>query len=137
MEDMRSPAPSDISGLRKEPLLGLSITRREKDYILITVEVAELDNIEIASFRQAIAQEIERSEVNLILDIRRVRHMDSTALGTLLRFSNTLRDNKRRLILAAPTPTVERIFNITSLHLSIPLTSSVEEAIQILSAGNR
>jgi anti-sigma B factor antagonist len=65
----------------------------------------------------------------LVVDLKRVTFLDSSALGVLVGTLRRMRERDRDLRLVDPRPNVRRVFEITLLDRAFTFSSSVEEAL--------
>ena len=70
-----------------------------------------------------------------ILDLEAVKYIDSAGLGRLVGLVQDYENAGRRLILAAPQDAVARIFTLTRLDKVMSITTTLDEAVALLSKG--
>ena len=66
----------------------------------------------------------------VVADLTSVSFLDSTALGVLVRSVRTRESHGAETRIVLPRGTARRIFEITSLDQSLPVSASVEEALR-------
>lgn len=69
---------------------------------------------------------------NAVLDFAQLVFIDSTGLGRLVNLVNKFRENNRKLFVSAPSEGVLRILQLTSMDKVVPITESVEAAVQLI-----
>jgi anti-anti-sigma factor len=62
------------------------------------------------------------------MDFCHVEYIDSNAIAILINISRTILKSKRRFILIASSPKIERLVTITQLHKIMPVCKTLEEA---------
>jgi len=71
-------------------------------------------------------------ENNLIVDLKNVSYLNSTALGVFLSANAVFEKNNGKLLLCNSTAYLDNIFTITKLTLIFNLYKSIEEAVKSL-----
>lgn len=59
---------------------------------------------------------VDRSDSDVVIDLRDIHFMDASGLGVIAAASGRLRGSARRLIVASPPPTVRRILELTGMN---------------------
>ena len=85
-----------------------------KDYDLFTNTVKEL---------------VDEGHVDLVLDLDKVRYINSTGLGILVSGLTTLKKNMGQMKICNLSKRIDRLFSVTSLTTVFPTYESVEEAV--------
>lgn len=75
---------------------------------------------------------VQYAGMNVVFELSGLGFMDSTGLGRLVSIIGNFRQNNRQVALAAPSESVLRVFNLTSLDKVLPITGSVDEAVAAL-----
>jgi anti-sigma B factor antagonist len=70
----------------------------------------------------------------VVIDLNAVSFMDSTALGLIVRAVRVLRERGGEVRVVLPRSAARRIFEITTLDHTLPVSSSREEALEELAA---
>jgi anti-anti-sigma factor len=69
---------------------------------------------------------------SLLIDLSRCEFIDSTGIALIVRASQRLGSNGRRLAICSENEQVRRVLEITGLELSIPVHRTREEALALL-----
>ncbi len=103
----------------------------------VTVTVAavdELDASNVAEFKSAMAPILEvRSQ--LILDLSRMRFVDSSGLGAILSCLRQLRAKGGDLKLCGMTKQVRAVFELVRMHRIFDIYATQQEAVQSLTGS--
>jgi len=75
-------------------------------------------------------QQVERTHNRLVFDMSRVEFVDSSIIGALVGFLRRLRGAGGDVKLAALTPDIETIFELTRLQRVFRILPTVEAAVQ-------
>jgi anti-anti-sigma factor len=78
--------------------------------------------------RARLAALAQGSRARVVLDLAHVTFMDSSTLRELLRAEMALRAGGGRLVLAAPTPPVQRLLELTRAIELLSVVDSVPQA---------
>ncbi len=89
----------------------------------------ELDMETAAGLEDRLWQQLSLGRARLVLELSALDFMDSSGLNVLIRAVNRARENGGDLYLAAPTPAVRRILEITGVTTTIPPHDGVAEAL--------
>jgi anti-anti-sigma factor len=104
------------------------LMRAAREPFVVTLREEEYDVANVA----ALAQELEGAQeaINVIIDMTRVKYLDSVALGTLVVMRRTRQGAggaTERLVITSQT--LEHIFVVTGLNQAFRICSSLEVAI--------
>ncbi|MFE3323725.1 STAS domain-containing protein [Streptomyces sp. NPDC059176] len=95
---------------------------------IVTVR-GELD-VDTATFlHHHLANQFLHGRRHLVLELSALDFMDSSGLNVLIRITREARAAQGDLHVAAPTPTVRKLFDLTGLSLATPLHTDVEAAL--------
>lgn len=120
----RSTVSGTVHRIRVESDSGVS---------LVVVE-GEVDAFAAPDLDGALEEAGSRGDV--VVDLRRVSFMDSTALGLVARAVRVYGEAGRRARVVLPGGAARRIFEITALDRALPVASSREEATsELLASG--
>jgi anti-anti-sigma factor len=92
---------------------------------------------QMAASLKAIA---DAKPANAVLDLAGLTMMDSRCIGLLTAFRTSLvrsNDGKARVMVAAPSPMIEKAMKATRLHELFPIHLSVAEAVGAIGEGER
>jgi anti-sigma B factor antagonist len=67
---------------------------------------------------------------DVVVNLEKVTHIDSSGLGVLLKLVTTARAAGNRVVFASPAPHVQNLFRITQLYTAMDIYGSVEEALR-------
>ena len=81
------------------------------------------------ALRETLHGELNAGYKNIILNLRNVTRMDSSAFGELVSCYTTVKNRMGRLVLAAPSANVLKILEITRLISVFTIYSSMDEAL--------
>ncbi|MGR8012061.1 STAS domain-containing protein [Streptomyces hypolithicus] len=96
----------------------------------------ELDLDTATLLHTHLATQIHHGRHHLVIDLSALDFMDSSGLNTLIKAARETRQSEGNLHLAAPTPTVRRLLDITGMSTATPLYSTVDEALAVAAASS-
>ncbi|MFJ9576446.1 STAS domain-containing protein [Streptomyces sp. NPDC101191] len=112
----------------RELNLDVDVVVRDDRTAVLVVE-GELD-METADLLGAhLTEQLRQGRRRLVLDLSALDFMDSSGLNVLIRAVQKARDVGGDLYLAAPTPAVRRILEITGVTMTAPPHAGVAEAL--------
>ena len=82
-------------------------------------------------FQRALLEVCREEPAILVIDLSKVDYMDSSGVGTLVQVARQIKDSGGKLVLAAPTPRVKRILEITRLDRYFTISATCEEALEL------
>ncbi|MFE5914005.1 STAS domain-containing protein [Streptomyces wedmorensis] len=112
----------------REPNLDVDVEIRDDRTAVLTVE-GELDMETADRLEDLLAEQFGQGRRRLVLDLAALGFMDSSGLNVLIRAVNRAREIGGDLYLAAPTPAVRRILEITGVTTTIPPHDGVADAL--------
>ncbi|MEV6653657.1 STAS domain-containing protein [Streptomyces sp. NPDC051219] len=89
----------------------------------------ELDLDTATLLHTHLANQIHHGRHRLVLDLSALDFMDSSGLNVLIKAARETRQNEGDLHLAAPTPAVHRLLEITGMSAATPIHASVTDAL--------
>ncbi|MFE7775276.1 STAS domain-containing protein [Streptomyces sp. NPDC057445] len=95
---------------------------------IVTVR-GELDVDTATLLHHHLANQFLHGRRHLVLELSALDFMDSSGLNVLIRATREARAANGDLHIAAPAPTVRKLFDITGLSLTTPIHSDVAEAL--------
>ena len=119
----------DAQGIKPPPAFSIS-DEAIADAVVISLE-GELDYAASASLRNHVQS---TSGHGLVLDLRLVTFVDSSALRELLRARVDLEARGDRLVLAAVAPSVRRLFELTHTAQLFETAPTRDAALRLLGA---
>ncbi len=99
----------------------MEIEKSLQDDVLCLALRGDFDTTEVGYFDALISEAIDAGQVRIILDLQELRFVNSTALGALLRAGKRLGQYGGSLVVARPTPAVDRTFRLLQLDRRIPI----------------
>jgi anti-sigma B factor antagonist len=75
----------------------------------------------------------EGPAVNLILDVKGIKGIDSSGIGELIKARNDIIKRGGQVVLMGVNSRIERLIDISGLHNYFPIALSVDDAVQLLS----
>lgn len=116
------------SGPRDDAISPVACTLRPLDGAVCLSVAGDLDLAEVPSFLGYLNRASDRGS-NVIVDLSRLRYIDSSGINTLLAVQKTFARAGRRIVLAAVSPRMLRLFKIVSLEQVLPVYPTVEAAL--------
>ncbi len=92
----------------------------------------EITEDSLEAFEQQLEPHVETKGPGIVLDLVGVEFINSAGLGTLVKVGMRLDGHGRRLALARPTKTIERMLKLIGLDSKLPVFRSVDEASAFL-----
>jgi len=114
----------DESRLNEHPVGGVE---RLNGGVVIRL-VGELDLYNAPEVRTALLDVCAERPERLVVDLSRVRFVDSTVLGVLIE-ARTRLENRQSFLLASPGPETHRALTISGLNQHLPVHDTVESAL--------
>ena len=111
----------------------LNITTEVLDAYSLCRPVGELDAYTVNEFREALGGLTSASRI--LIDLSDVPFMDSAGLGALIGGIRRIREAGGDVAVACSRPTLTRLLHTTGFDRIVPVTETVESAVQALSDG--
>ena len=108
--------------------LSLDVVVRQPDVAVVSIG-GDLDMDTATELHYQLANQIAHGRRNLVLDLSAVPFMDSSGLNIILRTLQEARRIDGSVQVAAPTPAVRRILELTGVALAMPIRDAVDEAV--------
>ncbi|MBT2392104.1 MULTISPECIES: STAS domain-containing protein [Streptomyces] len=108
--------------------LNIEVVIHDTDTAILTIG-GELDIDTATSLHHHMANQFLHGRRHLVLDLSDLQFMDSSGLNVLIKAGREARNTAGDLHLAAPTPAVRRLFEITGLNVATPIHNNVDEAL--------
>ncbi|MFB7512023.1 STAS domain-containing protein [Streptomyces sp. NPDC056144] len=112
----------------REPNLDVAVEIRDGRTAVLTV-AGELDMETADLLHELLTEQVGKGRRRLVLDLSALSFMDSSGLNVLIQAVNKARESDGDLYLAAPTPAVRRILEITGVMSTIPPHDAVADAL--------
>lgn len=90
------------------------LAKGSSDHLVVQVMEDRIDAASAISFKDRMRELVARGTGIVVLDLSRVRFLDSSGLGAVVAVMKLLGPG-RRLELAGLTPTVEKVFRLTRM----------------------
>jgi anti-sigma B factor antagonist len=100
---------------------------RSEDIPVIDL-TGDVDSFTAKDLQQAIIDLIEKGETRIIVNVSKVKYIDSSGLGTLIGGLRRVMEVKGRMAIVGPNPHLEKILEITGLNRVIALYADTESA---------
>ncbi len=81
-------------------------------------------------FTGTIKELVEQGHVDIVLDLSKVRYINSTGLGILVSGLTTLKKNEGRMKICNLSTRIDRLFSVTSLTSVFETHESLDAALQ-------
>nr|WP_241670704.1 STAS domain-containing protein [Streptomyces lavendulae] len=101
------------------------------DAAIITVR-GELDADTGLALQHQLAGQVVHGRRHLVLDLADVPFMDSSGLRVIIRTVNDMRNVDGSVSLAAPTPVVRRVLDLTGMGMSCQIFDTADAACEAL-----
>ncbi|MER7921425.1 MULTISPECIES: STAS domain-containing protein [unclassified Streptomyces] len=111
--------------------LGVEVTVISSDAAIITV-CGELDADTGLALQHQLAGQVVHGRRHLVLDLADVPFMDSSGLRVIVRTVNDMRNVDGSVSLAAPTPVVRRVLDLTGMGMSCQIFDTADAACEAL-----
>ena len=100
------------------------------DRLLLSIEEERLDAHNSSEFKELVLGLIEKGNVNLIVQLKKVRFIDSSGLGALLSGLKNANARNGSFSLVGIQPQVLSMFELTRLNRVFDVYQEVEEACE-------
>jgi anti-sigma B factor antagonist len=107
--------------------------RHEQDYVIVTA-AGEIDISTVSRMRECLF-DVAASGRPLVVDLDQVSFIDSTGLAVLVGTAKRATARGGRLYAVCSRPKIRQLFGLTGLNCRIPLTSTLDEALEALAAA--
>lgn len=100
------------------------------DVTVLAVELARSTLLETKKFRALIDEEINQNHLNLVVDLSKCDHIDSTFLGGIMMALQKLNGHGGKMKIVEPSNPNEDIFDVTKTHELFDMYKTREAAIK-------
>ena len=108
----------------------MEFTMTEKDGVAVfALDGAVLGGPEATALKAELQRLIDGGGKNAIIDLSRVKLMNSSGLGLMIGSYTSLRNAGGELFLAAPNDNIRSLFTIAKLHNVFRIFTGVDEAL--------
>jgi anti-anti-sigma factor len=111
------------------------ISRRYAD-VVVAEASGRIDFTNAEAFKSALWQALEQNSGErgpVVIDFSRVDYISSVGLRVLMVAAKEMNGGRRKITIAAPSPVVQEIIEISRFHMILSVFSSVREALERLS----
>lgn len=109
--------------------LSVEVTLPREDVALLTVE-GYLDVDTATEFQHHLANQLHHGRRHFLLDLSAVPFMDSSGMNIILRVYQEARELPGSVHIISPAPAVRRILDLTGVSITVPVSESVDEALE-------
>ncbi len=102
----------------------------ENAYLVVPEEEIEVYNIH--NLRTELFSLVETGTTKLIIDLSKVRYIDSSGLGVLVSLLKKMKEISGKIVLLNPTEEIMEILSLTSLARVFIIVDNMENAIENL-----
>lgn len=102
------------------------------DGVCVIVLAGEIDLGNAGTIADALVGQLDPGPSRLVIDLSHVSFIDSSGINELLQLARRLSAIGGQVVLAAPTETVARVFDIVKLGERVLVASSLEAALERL-----
>ncbi|MEZ3181720.1 STAS domain-containing protein [Streptomyces pimonensis] len=113
--------------------LSVEVSLPREDVALLTVE-GYLDVDTATEFQHHLANQLHHGRRHFLLDLTAVPFMDSSGMNIILRVYQEARELPGSVHIISPTPAVRRILDLTGVSITVPVSESVDEALERVDA---
>jgi stage II sporulation protein AA (anti-sigma F factor antagonist) len=122
-----TPLEEILVPLAQNPL-SVEVALPREDVALITVD-GYLDVDTATEFQHHLANQLHHGRRHFLLDLSGVPFMDSSGMNIILRVYQETRGSAGSVHVINPAPAVRRIFDLTGVSITVPVSDSAEEAL--------
>lgn len=108
----------------------LEIKIEEVEGYTLCAPSGELDAYTVGAFREALGRLVDHQRV--LIDLSAVPFMDSAGLGALIGGIRKAREVDGEIAVVCEGPAVSRLLHTTGFDRLVPVTESIEDALDIL-----
>lgn len=108
------------------------VERNNIDSVTVLKIYGELEVGSLEEFRKHMDEVIAEGRINLVLDLEETPFIDSSFLGELVKYYNSLTKRSGYLSLASLTDNVKKIFELTRLDKILNTYDDVDKAVEDL-----
>lgn len=105
--------------------LEINHSLNDKENTHVVSIVGEVDAYTAPQLKKEIIPLTEKAEAQILLDLKQVSYMDSTALGVIIACLKSAQKHESHISVTGLTPRVERLFQITGLMELLDSTDKV------------
>ncbi|WP_282704130.1 STAS domain-containing protein [Streptomyces sp. CC219B] len=114
--------------------LSVEVVLHGTDTAVLTL-TGHLDLDTGTEFQHHLANQLHHGRKHFVLDLSDVPFMDSSGMNIILRVYQEVRETAGSVHIVSPTPPVRRILDLTGVSITIPVSGSVDEALERVENG--
>jgi len=103
---------------------------KERGIIILHLHNGEAKTRDLEPLLEILKKKIEVFSTEIIINLKEINSIDSSGIGVLAAFKNTLSEVNGRLVLAQPTENVANVLKITQTDKVFIITPTIEEALK-------
>ncbi len=111
-----------------------SIYRDKINYTIIKINTPRATFNEAESFKNFIENRLKDKNLNVIIDFGHCEFIDSTFIGAIVKFFNTVKSDNKNIILVVPNKKQASLLLINKLDRLFKIFPSIENAISFVGA---
>lgn len=109
--------------------MNINISVKSLGDIAQAIEVqGELDVYTSPQLKELIADILSKQQTNLIIDLNKVRYIDSTGLGVIIGTLKSVREIQKRIVLVCKVNQILSVLSITGLTKILTICDTVDAA---------
>lgn len=108
----------------------MEIQRQIRDDVTVLYFAGDLDIYAMPSFHEEFRECMDANTNNIIVNLQQVSALYSSGVGALISYSQQLKKQNRRMLLAAPSHTVMHVLQLMKLQDFFEIFSSEKDAEQ-------
>ncbi|GIX42317.1 MAG: hypothetical protein KatS3mg129_2050 [Leptospiraceae bacterium] len=107
-----------------------SITREKKDDVIILKVKGNIQHTDTPNFEKELEKLLEENAIKIIIDLSNVKHVCSSALGSLIAIERRIKRKGGDIRLVITENEVLRVMQITLLNRVFQIFDTIQEAIE-------
>lgn len=112
----------------------MNIDHNKIDDVTIIALAGRFDSSTVKDFKATVNSLIENSPVKFVFDMGAVTYVDSSALGSLVSFLRSVREDNGDIRIASLTDKIRSVFNLTRLHKVFEIYDDPNAAVKSFSS---
>lgn len=124
------PSPARVEEMSEEDGLYLTVRRDDRGPVALYEIAGELDIDEVRRVKQRLLSDLDDGQQLLVLDLKGVDFIDSSALGLFATLRNRLEEVEGDIRFSRLSPSVRRVFEVFRLPSLFKVYDSIDEAVE-------
>ncbi len=129
------PSPSHGEEMLEEDGLYLTMRRDDRGLVALYEIAGELDIEEVRRVKQRLLSDLDDGQRMLVLDLKGVDFIDTSALGLFATLRNRLEEVQGDIRFSRLSPSVRRVFEVFRLPALFKVYDSIDEAVESFATG--